>query len=58
MQKTNKQNIDDFKKAALPLIKYLCENHHPHVTVIVTPTSAELLEGVKFTDNITDYLVD
>ena len=36
-----------FKEAALPMIKYLCENYHPHVSVIITPNTAELLEGLK-----------
>lgn len=35
-----------FRDAAEPLVKYLNENHHPHVTVIVTPTRAELVEGI------------
>jgi len=47
-----------FEKACRPLIKYLCENHHPHVSVIVTPTGAELLEGKKTTGEILDYLKD
>jgi len=47
-----------FKEAALPLIKYLCENYHPHVTVIVTPTSAELMEGLKAINNVTDFIKD
>jgi hypothetical protein len=37
----------EFYDVAMPLIEYLRENHHPHVTVIVTPTHAELLEGIK-----------
>lgn len=48
----------DFEKAAAPLIKYLCENHHPHVTIIVTPTGAELLEGKISTGEITEHLKD
>ena len=35
----------EFKKAAEPLIKYLQNNWHPHVKVIVDCESAELLEG-------------
>lgn len=31
--------------AAKPLIKWLAESVHPHHTVIVTSTSAELLQG-------------
>lgn len=34
-----------FEAAARPLIKYLAENHHPHTTVIIDSTRAELLEG-------------
>lgn len=35
----------EFKQLSDQLIKWLCENYHPHHTVIITPTSAELLEG-------------
>lgn len=48
----------DFKTASLPLIKWLNDNHHPHVTVIVTPTSSELLEGKQATGPIYDYVKD
>ena len=34
-----------FEEAAKPLIKWLAENIHPHHTVIVTSTNADLLEG-------------
>lgn len=34
-------------EAAKPLIKYLAENHHPHVTVIVTCNSVEVLQGIE-----------
>lgn len=46
----------DFIEASKPLIKYLCENHHPHVSVIVTPINAELLEGSISTGDIFDYI--
>jgi len=36
----------EFEVLARPLIKFLNDNYHPHVTVIITPDSAELLEGV------------
>lgn len=48
----------DFESLAKPLIKYLCENHHPHCTIIVTSTGAELLEGVKHTGEILDFIKD
>lgn len=37
--------MDDFSKAAQPLIDYLKTNHHPYMIVIVTGEKAELLEG-------------
>jgi predicted ATP-binding protein involved in virulence len=56
--KTPEQRIAEFKEAAMPLIKYLCENHHPHVTAIVTGTSIELTEGIMSIPGIIDFLVD
>ena len=47
-----------FEEAALPLIKWLCENGHPHHTAIVTQTHAELLESLCSTGEITDFLSD
>ena len=46
-----------FEQAAEPLIKWLAENVHPHHTVIVTSTDAELLQSEK--SHLTDkFLVD
>ena len=42
----NQQERDKFEKIARPLIKFLNNNFHPHVTVIVTNTSAEITEGI------------
>lgn len=56
--KSNPENLVGFREAALPLIKYLCENYHPHVTAIVSPTGAELLEGKQSTGEILDYIKD
>lgn len=53
-----KKKVDAFTKAALPLIKYLNKNHHPHCTIIVTQTNAELLEGVRTTGEILKYVRD
>ena len=50
--------LDEFRKAAEPLIKYLCENYHPHVTAIVTGTSVELFEGLISIPKIFDFLND
>ncbi len=43
-----KEQIDAFEEAAKPLVKWLNDNCHPHVTVVVTPSGAELSEGVAF----------
>lgn len=51
-------NANAFLEAAIPMIKYLCKNHNPHVSVIITPTGAELLEGIKSTGEITEYVQD
>lgn len=58
MAKQQNKEFDRLKKAAIPLIKYLNENHHPHVTVIVTPTSVELLEGQMTLPNIYEFIKD
>lgn len=46
----------EFAKAAAPLIKYLLENHHPHVTAIVNGSRAELLEGMEQIGAGLDYV--
>lgn len=51
-------NSKDFDSVVRPVINYLCKNHHPHVAVIITPTNAELLEGIKSTGQVLDYIVD
>lgn len=45
-----------FLEAAKPLMKYLCENYHPHVTVIIDGTRAELVEGLK-TIKCEEYII-
>ena len=40
-----KEQTEEFEKVARPLIKFLCEEFHPHVTAIVEGTSAEILES-------------
>jgi hypothetical protein len=36
-----------FEEVVKPLMKWLCENKHPHTTVIVTGNLAELVEGLE-----------
>jgi hypothetical protein len=54
----NTDRLDELKEAAAPLIKWLNDNYHPHVTAIVTPTSVELLEGVLNIPKIFDFVKD
>lgn len=35
----------EFEEAVKPIMKWLCENFHPHIIVIIDPTTAEILEG-------------
>lgn len=53
----NEQRQASFEEAAKPLIKWLCDNAHPHTSIIVTPTSAEVLEGTN-TVHTEEYLRD
>ena len=41
-----KAQSDELKEAAKPLMKFLNDNCHPHVKVIVDTNRVELLEGV------------
>lgn len=46
-----------FEAITRPVIEWLNANCHPHVTVVITPTSAELREGtIAYTT--TDYVRD
>jgi hypothetical protein len=42
-------NVKDvyFEELSKLMIKYLCENHNPHTTIIITNNSAEILSGIK-----------
>ena len=58
MTNSKKEQKAALLKAAEPLLKYLCENHHPHVAAIVTPTNIELFEGILCTPDVYDYVKD
>jgi len=49
-----KEEQESFKQAALPLIKWLCENVHPHHTAIVTGTATGTVPALRiaFPDHI------
>lgn len=54
----NREEQLQFEEVVRPVIKWLCENCHPHHTIIITPTNAELLEGSCSTGTILDYVKD
>lgn len=47
---------EEFKQAALPLIKYMAESHHPHMKAIVHCTGAEMLEGIVNSGEVMDFI--
>lgn len=52
-----KEQVEQFKEAAKPLVKFLNDNFHPHVTIIVECGGAEILESsalVKIEEFIKD----
>jgi hypothetical protein len=51
------QPVEPFEAASRSLIQYLAENHHPHVTAIVTNDSAQLLEGQRSV-HVPEYIKD
>ena len=53
-----KLDKNKFEELTRPILKHLCENYHPNVTVIITPTSAELLEGLKTIGYVDDFIRD
>ena len=46
-----------FEALAHPLIEWVAQNLHPHHTVVLDATHAELLEGIAAV-HTTEYLVD
>jgi hypothetical protein len=41
-----KEQQASFEEVARPVVEWLNNNCHPHVTVVITTTGAELSEGV------------
>jgi len=52
-----KEQIAQLEEAAKPLMKFLAENFHPHVKVIVESNTAEFVEG-SATVKCDDYILD
>jgi hypothetical protein len=52
-----KEQIEEFEKVCRPVIKWLNDNCHPHITAVIDCGSAELVEGVRRIVN-EDYIKD
>lgn len=51
------KQVEELKVIAKPLIKFLNDNCHPHVIVVVDGQGCEIFEGLaKFTTN--EYIKD
>lgn len=53
----SKEQVSEFEALSRPLIKFLNDNCHPHVTVILTADSSEICEGVAAI-RTADYIKD
>lgn len=43
--------MQTFEEVVTPVIKWLAENGHPHMSIVITNTDAELLEGKEMIVN-------
>jgi len=50
----------EFEEIARVMMKHLGngEKYHPHITVIITNTHAEALEGIDVIDEVYEYIPD
>lgn len=56
-EKHKQERQDEFESIVRPVIKWLAENQHPHTSLIITSTHAELVEGVRAIST-SEYLPD
>jgi len=40
------EEMKEFEKIVRPVVEYLQQNYHPHASIIITQTNAEIVEGV------------
>ena len=48
----------EFEEVARELMKFMAERKHPHCSVILTSTDAELVEGLESLHRVFDYIAD
>lgn len=53
----NEMQRREFEAVTRPVMEWLNKNCHPHVSVVVEPTSAELSEGIASV-RTNDYIPD
>lgn len=51
----SEEKREEFVELSNTLIKWLCDNYHPHTKILITPTNAELMEWLIW--NINDEFV-
>jgi hypothetical protein len=49
---------EEFEAVVRPVMKYLADNYNPHVIMLINSTNAQLLEGLRSTGEIMDYIKD
>jgi hypothetical protein len=52
-----KEQIKELEEVSKPLMKFLSDNFHPHIKVIVESNTVEILEGSAMVRN-DDYTID
>jgi hypothetical protein len=62
MQRTEADGVDHddegFEEIVLPVIDWICATQSPHTTIIITPTDAQHVQGIRSTGRIMDYVKD
>lgn len=53
----NQEKFSGFEEAVRPAMKWIAENCHPHMKIVIESNVAELVEGQK-TLVTNEYLVD
>jgi len=55
---TTEDQRKELEALSRPVMEWLNNNFNPHVNVTITPTTAELFEGLCSTGQILDYIKD
>lgn len=58
LRKFKESRVNTFDSLSDMGIKYMAEEHHPHMILIITSTNAQIFEGVKSTGEVLKYIKD